>query len=106
MTTARTVEIAPGLTMIIEPWTEQRRKAHYESFEVVTFRLVQVGDWDELAWIALEPSEIFCGLGVDRYFHAGSDEHGPDPEVVWELRSRGVTVVIEHDFRYDLACSD
>jgi len=80
-------------------WPREWLDEHYRSFKAVTVKQVEVDD-DEFCWVVIEPSSVFRGLGVHRYFTAGTD-NVPDPDVLQELLERGVEVVVEHRYNPD-----
>ena len=91
-----THEILLGRALATRAWPRKVLDAHYGSFQRVTVKQVCVGpDEDDLCWIVIEPSVLFSGLGIDRYFTAGSC-NVPSLDVVQELLARGVEVTIEH----------
>jgi len=86
--------------MATRSWPREYLDKHYQSFKAVTVEQVRVGEdenEDYLAWVVIEPSLIFQGLGLERLFTAGSDDI-PDPDVIQELLERGVEVTIVHNW--------
>lgn len=86
-----------GQSMATRSWPREVLDRHYQSFKKVTIEQVRVGeDEDDLAWVVIEPSLIFQGLGLERLFTAG-DDNVPDLDVIQELINRGVEVTIIHN---------